>query len=134
MNSTGSPTRLSPASPMKAGTLSQPAPAMDTQKATPAADKALHSRMVQRLHRRYADLLPLLPPGLPRHDSMRTTLFALQQQGHDVGASLRILRQLVEARPDDARGWHNLAVCLEGQGRTAEAEEAAARAAALPRP
>ena len=64
MNSTGSPTRLSPASPMKAGTLSQPAPAMDTQKATPAADKALHSRMVQRLHRRYADLLPLLPPGL----------------------------------------------------------------------
>ena len=98
MNSTGSPTRLSPASPMKAGTLSQPAPAMDTQKATPAADKALHSRMVQRLHRRYADLLPLLPPGLPRHDSMRTTLFALQQQGHDVGASLRILRQLVLER------------------------------------
>lgn len=46
MNSTGSPTRLSPASPMEAGTLSQPAPAMDTQKATPAADKALHSRMV----------------------------------------------------------------------------------------
>ncbi len=48
--------------------------------------------------------------------------------------SERILRQLVEARPADARGWHNLAVCLEGQGRTAEAEEAAARAAALPRP
>ena len=48
MNSTGSPTRLSPASPMEAGTVSQPAPGMDTQKATPAADKALHSRMVQR--------------------------------------------------------------------------------------
>ncbi|MDO4795479.1 MAG: bifunctional [glutamate--ammonia ligase]-adenylyl-L-tyrosine phosphorylase/[glutamate--ammonia-ligase] adenylyltransferase [Brachymonas sp.] len=66
--------------------------------ATPRADKALHSRMVQRLHRRYADVLPLLPPGLPDTASLQATLAALQEQGHELGAALRILRQLVLER------------------------------------
>lgn len=97
MSSTGTGTSLSPASLMEAGALSQPAPAVWTYEA-PATDTALHSRMVQRLRRRYADLLPLLPAGLPDHASMHATLTALQQQGHDLGASLRILRQLVLER------------------------------------
>jgi glutamate-ammonia-ligase adenylyltransferase len=31
---------------------------------------SLYSRFVQRLHRRYADELPLLPPGPPTRDSL----------------------------------------------------------------
>ena len=101
MSSTGIDTGLLPASSTEAGTLSQSAPGVHanvTVRETPAADKALHSRMVQRLHRRYADLLPLLPPGTPDRGSMQATLAALQQQGHDLAASLRILRQLVLER------------------------------------
>lgn len=101
MSSAGSThTGLSPTSPMEAGALSQPAPCMHDAPppATPRADKALHSRMVQRLHRRYADVLPLLPPGLPDAASLQATLAALQEQGHELGAALRILRQLVLER------------------------------------
>ncbi len=57
-----------------------------------------HSRFVQRLRRRYADLLPLLPEGPPSHATMGTAYAALRAQGHDVGAALRILRQLVMER------------------------------------
>ena len=62
------------------------------------ADKALYSRFVQRLHRRYAHELALLPPGLPDKDMLQAAFNALQQQGHDTGAALRILRQLVLER------------------------------------
>ena len=57
-----------------------------------------HSRFFQRLHRRYADLMDLLPAGAPTHDTMRPTLAALQAKGYDLGAALRILRQLVMER------------------------------------
>ena len=60
---------------------------------------ASHSRLVQRLRRRYEDELPLLPPGAPTHDSMAACLAALAERGHDeLGARLRILRQLVMER------------------------------------
>ena len=39
--------------------------------------------------------------------------------------------QTVAVRPEGADGWHNLAVCLEKQGRKAESAAAAARAAEL---
>ena len=45
--------------------------------------------------------------------------------------SERLLRRVVELRPEGAKGWYDLSVCLERQGRTNEAAEAAARATAL---
>ncbi len=41
--------------------------------------------------------------------------------------SERLLRRAIDVRPENPRGWHNLAVCLERQGRVVEAAEAAAR-------
>lgn len=62
-------------------------------------DSAGHSRLVQRLRRRYEDELPLLPPGVPTGDGMAACLAALAERGHDeLGARLRILRQLVMER------------------------------------
>ncbi|MDR0274957.1 MAG: bifunctional [glutamate--ammonia ligase]-adenylyl-L-tyrosine phosphorylase/[glutamate--ammonia-ligase] adenylyltransferase [Burkholderiaceae bacterium] len=63
---------------------------------SPAA--AIHSRLVRRLRLRYAEELPLLAPGLPCKDGMRQTFEALAARGHDTGAALRILRQLVMER------------------------------------
>ena len=59
---------------------------------------ASHSRFVQRLHRRYADLLPLLPPGTPTRDSLGATLSALRAQGLPLEAALRVLRQMTLER------------------------------------
>ncbi|MDR1969199.1 MAG: bifunctional [glutamate--ammonia ligase]-adenylyl-L-tyrosine phosphorylase/[glutamate--ammonia-ligase] adenylyltransferase [Burkholderiaceae bacterium] len=59
---------------------------------------AAHSRLVQRLRRRYADELTLLAPGTPTRASMTDCLAALAARGHDGGARLRILRQLVMER------------------------------------
>ncbi|MGD9775091.1 bifunctional [glutamate--ammonia ligase]-adenylyl-L-tyrosine phosphorylase/[glutamate--ammonia-ligase] adenylyltransferase [Diaphorobacter sp.] len=57
-----------------------------------------YSRFHQRLHRRYPAQLPLLAPGIPSRDTMEQTCDALLAQGHDLGAALRILRQLVMER------------------------------------
>ncbi len=57
-------------------------------------DSALYSRFVQRLHRRYADMLTLLPPGVPTRDNLNTAFTALQAKGLDTSAALRVLRQL----------------------------------------
>ncbi len=70
--------------------LSQPSPQ------APAG--AAHSRLVQRLRRRYEGELALLPAGAPTLESMQTCLAALAARGHDTGARLRILRQLVIER------------------------------------
>ena len=59
---------------------------------------AAHSRLVQRLRRRYADELPLLPAGTPTRASMQDCLTALAARGHALGPRLRILRQLVMER------------------------------------
>jgi len=57
-----------------------------------------HSRFVQRLRRRYAGQLHLLPPGAPVRATLAQAFDALRQQGHDTGTALRILRQLVMER------------------------------------
>ena len=64
----------------------------------PSGGLAAHSRLVQRLRRRYADELPLLAPGTPTAAAMAATLAALRARGHATGAALRILRQLVMER------------------------------------
>ncbi|MCU0762712.1 MAG: bifunctional [glutamate--ammonia ligase]-adenylyl-L-tyrosine phosphorylase/[glutamate--ammonia-ligase] adenylyltransferase [Hydrogenophaga sp.] len=64
-----------------------------------AADRrADHSRFVQRVRRRYADTLALLPPGVPNHGTMQQALQALRDQGLPAAAALRVLRQLVLER------------------------------------
>ncbi len=63
-----------------------------------ATGLAEHSRFLQRLHRRYADEMPLLAAGLPTRETMAAALAALAARGHDTGAALRILRQLVLER------------------------------------
>lgn len=72
--------------------------------------RADHSRYVQRVRRRYADLSGLLPalPSTPDAAAMAPDFAALCQAygrlreptlgGHDAGAALRILRQLVLER------------------------------------
>jgi glutamate-ammonia-ligase adenylyltransferase len=59
---------------------------------------ASYSRFVQRLQRRYADWLPLLPPGEPSRNSLIETFEALQAKGLDTAAALRVLRQLTMER------------------------------------
>ena len=56
-----------------------------------------YSRFAQRLRRRYANELALLPPGAPTLATLNTCYQALREQ-HDVSAALRILRQLVMER------------------------------------
>ena len=60
---------------------------------------ASHSRFWQRLHRRYADVMDVLPPGAPVRAPMEQALQRLQQeQGWDLSAALRVVRQLVMER------------------------------------
>ena len=61
----------------------------------PGAD---HSRLVQRLRRRYADVLSALPPGPPVRDTMEQALVPLLARLGELGAALRVLRQLVIER------------------------------------
>lgn len=55
---------------------------------------AAYSRFFQRLARRYAAELHLLPAGVPDRSRMAATLAQLRPQ-YELGAALRILRQLV---------------------------------------
>lgn len=64
----------------------------------PPENLASHSRFWQRVQRRYAEQLTLLPPGLPRREQQDACLAQLQAQGLELGAALRVLRQLVLAR------------------------------------
>ncbi|MES2183782.1 MAG: bifunctional [glutamate--ammonia ligase]-adenylyl-L-tyrosine phosphorylase/[glutamate--ammonia-ligase] adenylyltransferase [Pseudomonadota bacterium] len=61
-------------------------------------DLAGYTRFVQRLRRRYGDLLALLPPGEPVRATMTEALAVLRSSGHGTGSALRILRQLVMER------------------------------------
>jgi len=57
-----------------------------------------HSRLAQRLRRRYAAELALLPAGAPTRASIAATWTLLRAQGHEAGTALRIVRQLVMER------------------------------------
>ncbi len=57
-----------------------------------------HSRLCQRVQRRYASEMQLLPPGLPDQPAMTQTLAALRGLGSELGSALRIIRQLVLER------------------------------------
>ena len=57
-----------------------------------------HSRFAQRLRRRYAGELALLPPGTPVGETLRRGYDSLRGAGHPPGTALRILRQLVMER------------------------------------
>jgi glutamate-ammonia-ligase adenylyltransferase len=63
----------------------------------PAA-RADHSRFVQRVRRRYAGVLPLLPPGLPDAAVVTALVLQLQAGGRDLPTALRVARQLVVER------------------------------------
>ncbi|WP_421953784.1 bifunctional [glutamate--ammonia ligase]-adenylyl-L-tyrosine phosphorylase/[glutamate--ammonia-ligase] adenylyltransferase [Polaromonas sp.] len=57
-----------------------------------------YSRFVQRIQRRYASQMGLLPQGAPVRAGMEHCLQALLAQGLETGAALRVLRQLVMER------------------------------------
>lgn len=90
--------------------------------ATPALATAAYSRFWQRLHRRYDALFSLLPPGPPTRATMEVALQALRDQAYDVGAALRILRQLVMERTMalDCAGEADLAVVTRSVTELAE--------------
>ena len=62
------------------------------------AAQALHSRFVQRIRRRYATELPLLPAGAPDAVTITALVRQLQQGGRDLASALRVARQLVLER------------------------------------
>jgi glutamate-ammonia-ligase adenylyltransferase len=72
--------------------------AATTALASQPAARADHSRFVQRVRRRYAELLPRLPAGRPDPVAMQQIYDELRQAGHDCGAALRIVRHLVLER------------------------------------
>ncbi|VTU40060.1 bifunctional [glutamate--ammonia ligase]-adenylyl-L-tyrosine phosphorylase/[glutamate--ammonia-ligase] adenylyltransferase [Variovorax sp. PBL-E5] len=57
-----------------------------------------YSRFVQRLRRRYAGELALLPPGEPVHAHMAAAFDALRERGDSTADALRTVRQLVMER------------------------------------
>jgi hypothetical protein len=64
----------------------------------------------------------------PQADAAWANWGILEGKAENWPESERLLRRSVELRPEDVKGWYNLAVCLDQQGRKEEA--AAARAAA----
>ncbi len=73
-------------------------PADPRCQARPEGPLAGHSRFYQRLQRRYADDLHLLPPGPPVLTTMQQAYEALRARGADTGTALRVVRQLVMER------------------------------------
>jgi len=85
-------------------------------------DLPRYSRFLQRLHRRYHDVLPLLPAGPPTLDTLKLAFLALQATGLDTGAALRVLRQLCLERlvQLDCSGQASLEVVTRGMTWLAE--------------
>jgi len=63
-----------------------------------AAPLAQESRFVQRIRRRYAEQLSLLPSGAPTRAAMQAVFDALRSTGADISQALRTTRQLVLER------------------------------------
>ncbi|MBB4842866.1 glutamate-ammonia-ligase adenylyltransferase [Paucibacter oligotrophus] len=66
--------------------------------ASPPPALAEHSRFVQRVRRRYAAELGLLPPGQPDREAIASLIARLQTQGKPLAAALRVARHLVLER------------------------------------
>ena len=66
--------------------------------ASSAAAASEHSRFAQRVRRRYAELLPLLQPGLPDRPAMQSLSDALCVRGMDLASAMRATRQMVLER------------------------------------
>lgn len=86
-----------------AATPCQPDDACGVSTHDEAGSRADHSRYIQRVRRRYTELLGLLPssPAAPDFGALRQAYEQLRgaaQGGHDTGSALRILRQLVLER------------------------------------
>ena len=64
----------------------------------PAGAAAEHSRFVQRIRRRYASELALLPPGRPEREGIKALISLLQAQGRSLSSAMRVARQLVLER------------------------------------
>ncbi|HYF20994.1 MAG TPA: bifunctional [glutamate--ammonia ligase]-adenylyl-L-tyrosine phosphorylase/[glutamate--ammonia-ligase] adenylyltransferase, partial [Ramlibacter sp.] len=62
------------------------------------AEGSARSRFAQRIRRRYAQELGLLPPGVPGRESLQTAYDALRRRGDNLPVALRIVRQLVLER------------------------------------
>ena len=73
-------------------------PATESQPAVTPPARADHSRFVQRIRRRYAAELPLLPPGLPRRDTITALVGTLRDGGRPLASALRVARHLVLER------------------------------------
>ena len=65
--------------------------------AAPGAS-ADHSRFVQRIRRRYAHELALLPPGVPGRETLSALIDTLLAQGRALPSALRVARQLTLER------------------------------------
>jgi glutamate-ammonia-ligase adenylyltransferase len=63
-----------------------------------AVAKAGHSRFVQRVRRRYAAWLTLLPAGTPDRDTIQALIDALSAEGQPLPAALRLARHMVLER------------------------------------
>ena len=74
------------------------APGHMDDRPAPAVLLSSSSRFAQRLRRRYAAELALLPPGHPTQPLMASAYATLRERGNDAGTALRILRQLVLER------------------------------------
>lgn len=87
------------ATPGSVHALAAPAESGVAAVAPDAGELSSHSRFAQRLRRRYQGELALLPPGVPARASMEAAYEALRaSRGLDIGAALRVLRQLVLER------------------------------------
>ena len=65
-------------------------------------EEAGYARFVQRIRRRYSAEQGFLPPGAPSKSQMVQALTGLMATGLDLGAGLRVLRQLVLVRLAEA--------------------------------
>lgn len=77
---------------------STPPPPSESQADVTAGCSAAHSRFVQRIRRRYPAELALLPPGLPRRETIAALIEALRAGGRALPSALRVARQLVLER------------------------------------
>jgi glutamate-ammonia-ligase adenylyltransferase len=75
-----------------------PGAAAPAQDGRPPPARADHSRFVQRIRRRYAAELPLLPPGEPVRAHIEQLVDRLLAGGRDLASALRVTRQLVMER------------------------------------